>query len=368
MPQSPRDHGEFESSTEYLKEYGGLIIDISTLVDTLEHALPSRSEVRSFSIERIEDPIELPDSIFKAIGEVSSATVSYDTQDVTPTISIELYGKNSTYIISRSQDTKEPVDSIVDIPPVDPFTHALLGISDHMNASHTNESSEEFEKRIHNIEGVSNAEFIRLLLTLAQPNATIESTPDTTKLLENINPFESSIYQSFIESSSVTSYLENAFFEYDFVADDTAALAFSQENGHPSYFQFICTDPCGETLRVRGTINKTMELDFPQHAIKKGIHQDLVDTTLSFPLTLSEIKYIRELLQDEIASMPKHEALEELAISEDALSTIDTASLDYVETLIDNEREERALEDQARYDSLNDELAKLINDEDNTNT
>ncbi len=364
MSPTPNNSGEYASSTEYLKEYGGLLVDVSTLVDALDKDLPVKSEVRNFSIEHVEGPLSVPRVVEEAIGEVSSAEISYDTQGISPSITIELFGEDASYRIARSADSKEAIDSIIDIAPTDPFTTALLGEQTHPFTSHYVESSETFEERIHNIPGIDAADFVRLLLTLAQPNVAIDSSEATTAQLAATNPFDPYIYQSFIDSSSVTSQLQNAFFEYAFIVDDSAELVFSQENGHPSYFQFACTDPSGETLQIRGTINKTIELEFPQHAVTDGLNNDLIDTTKSFPLTLSEIKYMRDLFQDEIASIPQEEKIEiELIHQADTLPARDSIDLTAIDTRIEDENEERAIELRAREDALNDELARLIEEQ-----
>lgn len=361
MPLPENNSGEYASSTEYMKEYGGLIIDISTLVDTLDARLPAKNEVRNFTIERVEEPLQIPQVAFEAIGEVTTAEISYDTHMQGSTITVELFGQESSYRISRSADSQEAIDSVIDIAPTDPFTAALLGHHDEHSLPHHSESSEAFEERIHNIPGIDNADFVRLLLNLAQPNIAIDTSEETNAQLAATNPFDPHVYQSFIDSSSVTSQLQSAFFEYEFTADDSAELVFSQENGHPSYFQFACRDAAGETLQIRGTMSKSIELDFPQHAIAYGLNGDFIDTTHSFSLTLSEIKYIRNLLKEEIDSMPQEETIEvDLVSQADFLPAPDALDLATVDARIEHENEERALEARARKDALDDELAHLL--------
>ena len=61
MTLPAHNSGEYAGSTEYMKEYGGLIIDIATLVDSLDAHIPAKSEVRNFTIERIEEPLDVPE-------------------------------------------------------------------------------------------------------------------------------------------------------------------------------------------------------------------------------------------------------------------------------------------------------------------
>lgn len=366
MSLPAHNSGEYAGSTEYMKEYGGLIIDIATLVDSLDTHIPAKSEVRNFTIERIEEPLEVPESISEAIGEVTSAEISYDTQDNSPSITVELFGHDASYRISRSADSQEAIDSVINISPTDPFTLALLGTQDAHSRTHNTETASEFESRIKNITGVSNADFVRLLLHLAQPNLDLDTSDATISQLEQTNPFEAHVFQSFVDSSSVTSQLQSAFFEYKFLADDSAELVFSQENGHPSYFQFACNEPGKGPIEVRGSINKEMELNFPHHVVKRGIDNDLIDTTTSFPLTLLQIKYVRELLQEEATSIPREEKADELSIQDTTLLADDTEPvIEAIDIRIDNANEERAMESRVLRDSLDDELSRLIDEQNN---
>jgi hypothetical protein len=360
----PDSSSEYASSTEYLKEYGGLLVDVSTLVDALDHHLPVKSEVRHFSIERVEEALPVPSVVNDAIGEVTSAQISYDTQVASPSITIELFGHESSYRISRSADTEVLTDAVIELPPTDPFTAALLGDQAPSSRPYHAMEYEEFEEKIHNIPGIDTAEFVRLLISLAQPNVALDNSEATNAQLAKTNPFDPYIYQSFIDTSSVTSQLQSAFFEYTFAADDSAEFVFSQENGHPSNFQFACIGLSGETLQIRGTINKAIELDFPRHAVASGLNNDLIDTSQSFPLSLSEIKHIRELLKDEIASIPHDEKIEvELMGQADVLPAQDSIDLSTIDMRIEDENEERAIESRARNDALNDELARLIEEQ-----
>jgi hypothetical protein len=81
-------------------------------------------------------------------------------------------------------------------------------------------------------------------------------------------------------------------------------------------------------------------------------------------LSLSDIKHIRELLKDEIASIPQDEKIEvELMGQADVLPAQDSIDLSTIDTRIEDENEERAIESRARNDALNDELARLIEEQ-----
>ena len=289
MSLPAHDPGEYASSTEFLKEYGRLIIDASTLIEKLDTVVTPTAESRTFTLERIEDPIKTPDSIFEAIGEVNAASISYDLTPEESGIIVELFGADKSYRISRSTQTQELIDTVLDIKPVDAFSAGFFNIATAEDKSHNSEPSEDFKGRIHNISGITNAEFVRLLLGIAQPDLIIDSSEETNRHLEATNPFDPAIYRSLVESSSINSQDAQSFTEYDFAADDSTTLVFSEENGHPSYFQFTCKDPNGDAINIRGTLHKGVELEYPRHAVKKAGSFGEVDTTHSSPLSFSEI-------------------------------------------------------------------------------
>ena len=318
MSLPAHNSGEHASSTEFLKEYGKHIIDASSLIEKLGTVIPPTSESRTFNLERIEDSIKIPESIFEAIGEVDSATIAYDRSPEESSIAVELFGAKKSYRISRNSLTEARIDTVLDIKPTDLYSATLLGQSD--KPTHTSEPSDVFEERIHNIPGIQNADFVRLLLEIAQPNLPIEASDTVTQQLAATNPFAPEIYQSLMESSSINSQDEQSFSEYRFTADDSATLVYSQENGHPSYFQFTCNDSNGDPINIRGTLNKGVELDYPRHAVQKVGSYGEIDTIHSFPLSLGEIRFVRQLFQEELTSLQGAEAHEvQISNSQDSL-------------------------------------------------
>ncbi len=366
MSLPARDPGEYASSTEFLKEYGRLIIDASNLIEKLGTTLMPSAESRNFTIERIEDPIKVPEMVAEAIGEVNSASIAYDTTPEASSTTLELFGTDKSYRISRSTDTEVLTDTIIDIKPVDAYSAALFNVSGDEKQPHNTETDEEFMKRIHDIPGIDNAAFVRILLGIAQPNFDIDSIDKTTERLAETDLFSPEIYRLLVDSSSINSQAEQSFIEYNFATDDSAALVFSQENGNPSYFQFICTDPNGDPLTVRGTLHKGVELEYPRHAVKKTELYGEVDTVHSFPLSFSEIKYIRQLFQEELESLPATVLIEEeLTPQVDTFTSPIGIDEDMILSQIENDQEEARLENSARHDALNDELARLIDEQDN---
>lgn len=368
MSLPARNPGEYGSATESLKEYGRLIIDASNLIEKLGSVIAPTAESNMFNIERIETPIAVPERISEAIGEVNAAAVTYDTSSEESSITLELFGENSSYRISRSTQTETPTDTIIDIKPVDAYTAALFSIPTAETRRHGTGPGSEFEKRIHNIPGISNADFVRILLEIAQPGISLDSSDATTQRLAGTDPLSPEIYRLLVDSSSINAQGEQSFTEYNFAADDTAALVFSQENGDPSYFQFTCEDPNGNKLNIRGTLGNGVELEYPRHAVKQAGSYGDIDTTHSFPLSLSEIKYIRQLFQDEFASLPATEPVEEtLTPQVDTLASPIGIDEDLIGKRIENEREEARIEETARLDALNDALAHFMDEqEDNS--
>lgn len=358
--------GEHTSSTEFLKEYGNLIIDASNLIEKLGSKVPPTAESHIFSIERIENPIKVPEVISEAIGEVNSASISYDTSPEASSIIVELFGTDKSYRISRNTDTQALVDTIIDIKPVDAFSEALLADTYQAPKPHIDEPGEAFEKRIHNVPGVDNADFVRILLNIAQPNVALEPTDETTRRLAETNPFHEDIYRLLIDSSSINAHSAHSFTEYNFAADDSAALVFSEENGNPNYFQFTCADLNGDVLSLRGTLHQGVELEYPRHAVKNTGAFGEVDTTRSFPLSFSEIKYVRRLFQEEFASLPSVTVVEE-QLTPEVDSFVSTVGVDeeLIGTQIENDNEEARIEATARHEALNDELARLIDEQQN---
>ena len=368
MSLPARDSGEYTSSTEFLKEYGRLIIDASTLIEKLGHTITPTAESRTFNLERIDDPIKTPESIFEAIGEVNAASIAYDFTPEESSIIVELFGTDKSYRISRSTETNELIDTVLDIKPVDPYTATLFNIATAEDLPHNCESSEDFEKRIHNIPGISNGNFVRLLLEIAQPDLAIDSSEATATRLEATNPFAPDIYRSLIDSSSINSQDAHSFSEYNFTADDSTSIVFSEENGQPSYFQFTCKDPHGDAINIRGTLHKGVELEYPRHAVKKAGSFGEVDTTHSFPLSFSEIKYVRRLFQDELASLPSVALIdEELTPMVDGFASHLGVDEELIDKRIEDDQEETRMEQAARHDALNDEFARFIDEQDDDN-
>jgi hypothetical protein len=86
----------------------------------------------------------------------------------------------------------------------------------------------------------------------------------------------------------------------------------------------------------------------------------------SFPLSFSEIKYIRQLFQEELESLPATVLIEEeLTPQVDTFTSPIGIDEDMILSQIENDQEEARLENSARHDALNDELARLIDEQDN---
>ena len=75
MSLPAHNSGEHASSTEFLKEYGKLIIDASSLIEKLGTVIPPTSESRTFNLERILGLIErvfdtklLPEDVYYITG------------------------------------------------------------------------------------------------------------------------------------------------------------------------------------------------------------------------------------------------------------------------------------------------------------
>lgn len=364
MSLPAHNSGEHASSTEFLKEYGKLIIDASSLIEKLGTVIPPTSESRTFNLERIEDPIKTPESIFEAIGEVNSATIAYDRSPEESSIVVELFGAEKSYRISRSTLTEERIDTVLDITPTDLYSAALLGMDE--KPAHHSEPSDIFEDRIHNIPGIQNADFVRILLEIAQPDLPIEASDAVTQQLAATNPFAPEIYQSLMESSSINSQDEQLFSEYRFAADDSAALVYSQENGHPSYFQFTCQDSNGDPINIRGTLNKGVELDYPRHAVQKVGQFGEIDTIHSFPLSLGEIRHVRQLFKEEVASLPTAALIdEELVPQADVFVSSNGIDEELIGAKIENDNEEARIERTARHDAFNDEWSRFLDEQEN---
>lgn len=348
-------------SAEYLKEYGGLIIDVSTFIETLDSSTDYRDDEQTFDVELIDENIDAPQQIFDAIGPVKSASVTYGESADSPIV-IELFGQSSSYRISRYPDIEEHVDTVITIPPLDSISHALLTQQEGVR-THGLQPGVPFEDHLKDIPGLSNADFVHLLLTLAHPGVRLPGTKDDRAVLEATDAFSPPVKDALRDATNLSAALQNGFIEYNFLADDTAALAYSYENGRASYFQFICESEDGERLQFRGTINKSVDLDFPRRATATGIDQDIIDTTHSFPMTLKEMRYIRSILTQETASLARN-PIQAVTLPDD-IEIIDNNAIEeeVIDRIVDNQREEKEIENKARQDWIDDQLLEILNEE-----
>ena len=262
--------------------------------------------------------------------------------------------------MSRYADSDGALDTVFDIKPVDDIDSLLSSAAgDHLSRPHNAESNEKFEQRILDIPGVSSVDFTKLLIALAQPSVAVEYGTDENDSMNHVNAFSPAVHDALIVSTRVSSSVRHGSTEYNFIADDTAKLIYSYEYGQPSSFHFRCDDQDGDTLQLRGSIDKAIELEFPRHAVTRGIGNDVIDITRSFPLTLKEMRYIREIFSDEIKSMSSDEADEVPLINADEIegTSIDTA---VIEVQIDNQREEAEMRTSAQLGWLNIEYANLL--------
>jgi cell division transport system permease protein len=116
MSLPARDPGEYASSTEFLKEYGRLIIDASNLIEKLGTTLMPSAESRNFTIERIEDPIKVPEMVAEAIGEVNSASIAYDTTPEASSTTLKLFGTDKSYRMAEVKKLSSVTDVAVQTP------------------------------------------------------------------------------------------------------------------------------------------------------------------------------------------------------------------------------------------------------------
>jgi hypothetical protein len=307
-----KGYGEYSSSSEYLREYGGLIVDLSNLLDTLQQSPALKDETHVFSIETIDEaPITVPNAVTEAVGIVKSADVMYSLDDNKPSLCIELFGDKKTYRINRYGSPERDGDTVLNLPHLDAVTLAMISTDDKLPKAYSDEPSDDFEKRISEAPSLSNADVARILFALSQPGMFNEN--DT--ILQNdqfnkIDLFDDQTITAFSGSLAAGAISEVHFTDYRLLADENAILSYVQENGQTAMFDFECVEPSGKTIRVRGSLAHGADLSFPQHAVATGHGQDSIDTVLSFPPTLAEIKYMREIITQETASLPEQPEIE----------------------------------------------------------
>ncbi len=358
MSTPAENQSERGISAEYLKEYGGLIIDVSTFIEALDSSTDYQDDEQTFDVELIDEAIDAPQQVYDAIGPVKSASVTYGQQENSPII-VELYGQSSSYRISRYPDVAEHIDTVIAIPPLDSISHALLAQRGG-ERKHDLQPDTAFEDHLKDIPGLSNADFVHLLLTLAHPGVKLPGTKDDNAVLESTDAFSPIVKDALRDATHLSASLHNGFIEYNFLADDTAALAYSYENGRASYFQFICESEDGEKLQFRGTVNKSVDLDFPRRATATGIDQDIIDTTHSFPMTLKEMRYIRSILTQETASLPQN-PIQALSLPDDIeIIAENPIEENVIDKIIDDQREEEMLEYKARQGWMDDQILEIL--------
>lgn len=357
--------GEHRSSTEYLREHGELIVDISQLLESLDASPIPKSETHYFSIENIDaTPLPAPQSVVDHIGPASSVQLEYVVNGDNPSISLEFFGEGASYRAHRTLTTHGDYDAVLSIPPVDSFVLELQANDENKppKKPFQHEWSGKFNKRIKQTPELSRIDFLRTLLLVSQPK--LRDLPPETLSDNRLNDsslFDNTALRALIESSGITAQSQAHFLEYSFLADDTALLRYGQENGQPTTFEFSCIDPAGETLRVRGSLAQSAVFEFPQDALENGINNDTVVTLRSFPPTLSELRFMRNILNTEKQSLPPGESVDTMpVIGIDYGVTDQSAAIAARDLAIENAREERKISDAAHIGYLSDKAAELI--------
>lgn len=361
MPPLPNP-SERASSAEYLKESGLLMAAISSLVDRLETSQIHPDDEESFSFSSFDTPFTVPDSIEKAIGPSESAVVTYGRKPE-PSISIELHGNNKTYYLTRYPDTVDtPTDAVVDVPYVDEVDRSFMNEGELRRATKNREKDPLFEKRIANIPGILHEEFVELLMRLSYPNILPDTLSDEERAkLSDTDVFDPEIFEQFVDASRVPTFSHTGTFDYDFLSSDEAHLTYFYEQEQPAAFEFACIDELTKLpLKFRGAISSGFTLESPVHAEAFGLNNEIVDTTRDFPLSLREIKYIRQLIQDEIELFPTpSEDTPESILDPDSVAT-STNVLDVSEGKIDAQEETRQ---HVADMELEDDLYRLLHDD-----
>lgn len=359
----PSEHrSERSTSAEYLKEYGGLVVDVSTLIDALDKNFELSRDMQTFSIESSGEPLDVPEQVSKYIGSVESADITYENKPDAPII-VELYGTKSSYRISRYPDVDEHIDTVIDMPPLDSLTHSHL-VHEIPNGSHFPLTTEEFNDRIHNVPGIQNADFAKLLMTLANPGLSVPDSPEHDAALSAIDVFSPEIKEALFDATKVSTPVRNGFFAYEFLADNSATLTYAYEHGQAVSFQFTCKNEFNEPIRFSGDMSRSADFAFLQHAETNGMNNDIVDTTISFPLTYQELKYVRGIFADEIASLPDAQSVATTSIETDEVASDTDNQTDEIDLRIENQLEEKRIEQQARIDWAVDQLIQSTESDD----
>lgn len=366
MTNPPSDaFGEHRSSTEYLREYGELLVDMSQLLESLDASPVPKSETHYFSIENIDaTPLPAPQSVVDYIGPASSVQLEYVVNGDNPSISLEFFGDSASYRTHRTATTHGDYDAVLSIPPVDSFVLQFQASDENKppQKPYQLEPSSMFNKRIKQTPKLSKTDFLRTLLLVSQPK--LRDLPPATLSDDRLNGsalFDNTALRALIESSGITAQSHAHFLEYAFLADDSALLRYGQENGQPTTFEFSCIDPAGETLRVRGSLAQSAVFEFPQDALENGINNDTIVTLRSFPPTLSELKFIRKILNAEKQSLPPSESLDTMSVSGIDYGVADqSAAIAARDLAIENALEERKMSEAAHIGYLNDKAAELI--------
>jgi len=296
-------HPNGERSPDILREFAGLLTDVSDLVDSIE-TLEAPHDLSDFvTIPVVGESIVIPEQVQRTIGDVQTIVLFFDipasdsdsTIQHASSLGIELIGKDKTYTLSRtSEDTSELNDYIFDIEPISPDARATFGKTALKALRHDEESTDDFLKNIETVEAIDRKDLNALLMSIAFPDN--ERGYD---MFESANLLDKDVLEKLRESVQFGLVSNHTGLGYVFNSTDASITYFRQEN-QPISFQISYPDyKHGRAILAQHTLETDFTIAFSTIETLPGLNNDSVDGTVDFIPSVNDLMDLRSILQTE---------------------------------------------------------------------
>jgi hypothetical protein len=298
MDMSENDERRHRLHPDILKEYAGLLGDVSNLVDLItrgENAKDRTEDFDTFTVPLIdEDDAIIPDRIRQAMGRITHFTISpgiyRDTEPFLTHLAITLFAGPKAYHIHRytgSESTEIDNDVI------------------------SNTQNDTLERK----EAMSDTELSQFLLSVMLSDRRSELAIDQHQKADFLSPASLKAMSAILAVKGIHS---DSTLVYDFKTSD-ANVFFSQENGQPSYFALQYSTPDDRTGFVNYSIETELTISFEtRETVELGPpFEGTTQQRNPFQPEPKDIAYIRNIILNEITHL--EEETEKYTISGDEL-------------------------------------------------
>lgn len=303
-----------EKTNDILREFAGLLTDVTDLVATIEAARLPHDKSDIITVPVFGDGIEIPRQVTAAIGEVHEVLLSFDLPELPEneaspyveyadprlsSVSVEFVGKEKTYYLSRVNTIETaPYDHILDIQPTTPNDRATFGQQAINALRHHSDEDEDFLKNIQEIPTITLLEFNSLLMSMVYPDK-----ERGYEMFENANLLDPKVLENIRESIRLGLNQHMDGIGYAFNSTEHTSLSYTREQGQPVSFRLSYADfTNGRTIIAQHSLETDFTITFSTVEDLPGLNGDTVVGTVDFMPTVDDIIHLRHVLQQEITA------------------------------------------------------------------